>query len=455
MNNNTIKYKVNKIIIKVLLCTGFVLLPMCTSARSWTLKDCIEYAITNNITIQKKSLTKLSAREDIKLSQAELLPSLSLSTSQNLTYNPWPQTGSFVVAGDKVQTSVDKTYYNGSYGVNANWTVWNGNRNRNQIKLNKVAEQQSELDSAVTANTLMEQIAQLYVQILYSNDAVNVNKETLTTSKKNEERGMMMMKVGKMSKADLAQLTAQRAKDEYAIIESESNLKNYKRQLKQLLQITSEEDFDIIMPETTDEMALENIPTINDVYNLALNRPEIKGAQLGIQGSDISMKIAKAQKLPTVSMNAGFNTNTTSMNTNAWDKQIKNNLTLGGGFTVSVPIYDNRQAKTAINKARIQRENYMLDLKDKQTSLYSTIENYWLQANNNQSLFKSAKVTTQSSKESYELLSEQFNLGLKNIIELMTGKDNLLRAQQNELQSKYLTILNIDMLKFYKNGDIQ
>lgn len=97
----------------------------------------------------------------------------------------------------------------------------------------------------------------------------------------------------------------------------------------------------------------------------------------------------------------------------------------------------------------------MLDLKDKQTILYSTIENYWLQANNNQSLFKSAKVTTQSSKESYELLSEQFNLGLKNIIELMTGKDNLLRAQQNELQSKYLTILNIDMLKFYKNGDIK
>ena len=455
MNNNTIKNKVNKIIIKVLLCTGFVLLPMCTSARSWTLKDCIEYAITNNITIQKKSLTKLSAREDIKLSQAELLPSLSLSTSQNLTYNPWPQTGSFVVAGDKVQTSVDKTYYNGSYGVNANWTVWNGNRNRNQIKLNKVAEQQSELDSAVTANTLMEQIAQLYVQILYSNEAVNVNKETLATSKKNEERGMMMMKVGKMSKADLAQLTAQRAKDEYAIIESESNLKNYKRQLKQLLQITSEEDFDITMPETTDEMALENIPTINDVYNLALNRPEIKGAQLGIQGSDISMKIAKAQKLPTVTMNAGFNTNTTSMNSNAWDKQIKNNFTFGGGFTVSVPLYDNRQTKTAVNKARIQRENYMLDLKDKQTSLYSTIENYWLQANNNQSLFKSAKVTTQSSKESYELLSEQFNLGLKNIIELMTGKDNLLRAQQNELQSKYLTILNIDMLKFYKNGDIK
>lgn len=444
-----------KIAIKTLVCTGLFFMPTCTSAKSWTLKDCIEYAITNNISIQKKSLAKLSAIEDIKQSQAELLPSLSLSTSQNLTYNPWPETGSFVVAGDKVQTSVDKTYYNGNYGVNANWTVWNGNKNRNQVKLNKVTEQQAELDSAITANSLMEQIAQLYVQILYSNEAINVDKETLTTSKKNEERGMMMLKVGKMSKADLAQLTAQRAKDEYAIIESESNLKNYKRQLKQLLQITSEEEFNITTPETTDDMALETIPTLNDVYNKALNRPEIQGAQLGIEGSNISMKIAKAQKLPTISMNAGFNTNTTSMNSNAWDKQIKNNFAFGAGFTVSFPIYDNRQAKTMINKARIQHETYMLDLKDKQTVLYSTIENYWLQANNNQSLFKSAKVTTESSKTSYELLSEQFNLGLKNIIELMTGKDNLLRAQQNELQSKYLTILNIEMLKFYKNGEIK
>ena len=97
----------------------------------------------------------------------------------------------------------------------------------------------------------------------------------------------------------------------------------------------------------------------------------------------------------------------------------------------------------------------MLDLKNEQTKLYSTIENYWLQANTNQSQFKSAKVSTESAKTSFELLNEQFKVGLKNIVELRTGKDNLLKAQQNELQAKYLTILNLGMLNFYKNGKVE
>ena len=78
-----------------------------------------------------------------------------------------------------------------------------------------------------------------------------------------------------------------------------------------------------------------------------------------------------------------------------------------------------------------------------------------MQANTNQSQFKSAKVSTESAKTSFELLNEQFKLGLKNIVELRTGKDNLLKAQQNELQAKYLTILNLGMLNFYKNGKVE
>jgi outer membrane protein len=83
------------------------------------------------------------------------------------------------------------------------------------------------------------------------------------------------------------------------------------------------------------------------------------------------------------------------------------------------------------------------------------VENYWLQAVTNQNKFKAAQVSTQSAQESYDLLSEQFRLGLKNIVELMTGKDNLLKAQQNELQSKYLAILNLNMLNFYKTGELK
>lgn len=437
---------------------GLMLMSMPTecAARQWSLKDCIDYALANNIQLQKAKVQQLSALEDIKQSQSALLPSLSLSTSQNVSYNPWPEQGSAMIAGNKVQADVKKVYYNGSYSLSGNWTVWNGGQNTNTVKLNKLAAEQARLDSAVTANNVLEQIAQLYVQILYSDEAISVTKESLKTSQANEERGKTMVSVGKMSKADLAQLTAQRAEDEYSIVEAESNLRNYKRQLKQLLQIADNDEFDVVIPSTTDEMALKDVPALNDVYAASLTqRPEIQNAKLGIESSDLSVKIAKAGKMPTVSLNAGLSTSTTSMSQNGWGNQMKNNFTVGGGVSVSIPLFDNRKTKTSVNKAMLQKESYLLDLQDKQTTLYSTVENYWLQAVTNQNKFKAARVSTESAQASYELLSEQFNLGLKNIVELMTGKTHLLQAQQNELQSKYLAILNLNMLDFYRTGEIK
>lgn len=446
----------NKLLMTSLAGALLTMAPAVSHAKQWSLQDCINYALENNITLQKNRIQRLSALEDVKQSQADLLPSLSASTSQNVSYNPWPETGSYTIASSKVQTQVDKVFYNGSYGVNANWTVWNGNKNYNQIKLNKLTAEAASLDSAQTANSIQEQICQLFVQILYSQEAVEVNKATLETSKANEERGKEFVKVGSMSKADLAQLTAQWAQDEYAVVQSESAVRDYKRQLKQLLQITDQEDFDIAIPETTDAMALQDVPQLTSVYNMALDqRPEIKNAQLSIKSSDLNIKMAKASRLPTVSVGGSFSTNTTSMNNNDWGQQVKNNFAMGAGVTVSVPIFDNRQTKTAVNKALLQKTSYELDLKDKQTTLYSTIENYWLQAVNNQAQFRSAKASTESAQASYDLLSEQFRQNLKNTIELMNGKDALLKAQQAELQAKYLTILNIDMLKFYETGELK
>lgn len=439
---------------KTLLGMFVATIPFCAQAKQWTLKDCINYALENNISLQKTQLKKASANEDYLQSKAALLPSLSASTSQNVSYTPWVASG--ISSEGYTKSSIDKVYYNGSYSVMGNYTIWNGNKNHNQVKLNKLTTEAAELDSATQAQNLQEQIATLYIQICYSTEAIQVNKESYKSSLENEKRGQEFVKIGKMSQADLAQLTAQRAQDEYSIVEAESNVKNYKRQLKELLQITNDDEFDVVVPNATDAQALADIPTLNSVYASAIeNRPEIKSYQNLIEQSDVSIALAKAGKMPTVSANAGVSTSSTSMNKTAWGSQLKQNFNVGGGISVSIPIYDNRSTKTAINKANIQKQSSMLDLKDQQTKLYSTIENYWLQANTNQSQFKAAQVSTESAQTSYDLLSEQFKLGLKNIVDLRTGKDNLLKAKQNELQSKYLTILNINMLKFYKNGRVE
>ena len=450
------KQKFNNAKMKKILIGAMTLMltaSVTAQAKTWTLQECIEYAMQHNITLQRAKLQQQSAKEDVSQSKAALLPSLNASTSHNLGYRPWQSSGITTVTNGTVNTKVDKTSYNGSYGLNASWTVWNGNRNRNQVKLNKLSEEQAELQIQETANSIQEKIAQLYVQILYLEEAVKVNEESLKTSKMNEDRGREMVEVGKMSKADLAQLTAQRSTDEYNIVSAQTQVRNYKLQLKQLLEITGEEEFDIATPaiiQTTDELALEEVPSLASVYEQALaTRPEIQSAEMAVKSSDVSIDIAKAGRMPTVSLQASASASTNSLANNGWGDQMKSNFNSGAGVSVSVPIFDQRQTKTNVNKARIQRESNLLALQDQQKQLYQTIENYWLDATNNQQKFRAAKVTVESEQQSYDLLQEKFNVGLTNIVELMTGKDRLLVAAQNCLQSKYVTILNLQMLKFY------
>lgn len=446
-----IKMKRNLLTMLLLLLTCLMF-----GQKKWTLQECIDYAMLNNITLQQARLQKQAATETRKQSQAALLPSLSATTNQSVGYRPWLETGTTTVTNGTVNNKISKTYYNGTYGINASWTVWNGNQNRNQVKLNKVAEEQANLDIAETANSIQERIAQIYVQILYMNEAIHVNEESLNTSKKNEQRGKEFVEVGRMSKADLAQLTAQRTTDEFNLVEAKSNLANYKLQLKQLLEITGEEDFDIAIPEASDEQALGEIPGLGSVYEKALaQRPEIQNAKLSLQSSDLQMKIAKAGHMPTVSLTGGVGTNTASMSSNEWGSQIKTNFDASIGASLNIPIFDNRKTKTAVNKAQIQREQALLDIQNEQKQLYSTIEGFWLDANTNQQKFKAAQSSVASEQASYDLLSEQFHVGLKNIVELMTGKDKLLKAQQNKLQSKYMTILNQQLLYFYQGETLK
>lgn len=422
---------------------AMIALTVCAQ-KKWTLDECIQYAMENNIPLKMVRIHEQSAEEDVKQSKAALLPTLTASTSHGVGYSPFDD------------SSADKSYYNGSYNVNAQWTVWNGGRNTNTLKLNRLTKQQAELSTSQSANSIQESILQLYIQILYMTEAIEVNRQSLETSKKNEERGQQMLEVGKMSKADVAQLSAQRASSEYKVVEAETQLAKYKQQLKLELELTEEKDFDVAIPTTTDQQALAKIPDMITVYEAAkLQRPEIRNAKLDIEASKLNLKIAKAGKLPTITMNGGVNTSTNTMSSRSWGSQMKNGLGLSASVGVSIPIFDGRSTKTQVNKARLAQETAQMSYLDEEDDLYATIEGYWLDAVNNQEKFRSASASVASEQESYDLLTEQFNLGLKNIVELLTGKDKLLTAQQNKLQSKYMTILSQMLLTFYQNGTIK
>lgn len=133
--------------LKTLFAASALMVSMTATAQTgkggtWTLDDCLDYAMKNNISLQKQQLSRLSAVEDVRQSQKALLPTLSASTSQMFGWRPWINDQTTTVANGTITNKISKTYYNGSYGVNANWTVWNGNCNRNTIKANRQAELQ-------------------------------------------------------------------------------------------------------------------------------------------------------------------------------------------------------------------------------------------------------------------------------------------------------------------------
>ncbi len=420
----------------------------------WNLQTCIDYALQQNITIRKNRLNAESAEVDVKTAKAALFPSLTASVSQRIVNRPNSQTNT-IIDGDNITSSQSKTSYNGSYGIDANWTLYNGSKRLNTLKQQRMNNRIAEQGVAESENTIEESITQIYVQILYAAEAVKVNEATLDVSRAECERARALLAAGSIARSDLAQLEAQVSTDKYQLVTSQATLQDYKLQLKQLLELDGEKEMTLYIPTLGDENVLSPLPSKTDVYRSALTlRPEIEAGRLNVKASELDINIARSGYIPTISLSAGIGSTNTNGNDFTFGEQIKQNWNNSLGVTVSVPIFNNRQTKSAVQKAKIQKQNSELDLLDNQKNLYKTIEGLWLDANSAQQRYVAAIEKLRSTQTSYDLIQEQFNLGMKNTVELLTEKNNLLNAQQETLQAKYMAILNTQLLKFYQGEQI-
>jgi len=420
----------------------------------WNLQTCIDYALQQNITIRKNRLNAESAEVDVKTAKAALFPSLTASVSQRIVNRPNSQTNT-IIDGDNITSSQSKTSYNGSYGIDANWTLYNGSKRLNTLKQQRMNNRIAELGVAESENTIEESITQIYVQILYAAEAVKVNEATLDVSRAECERARALLAAGSIARSDLAQLEAQVSTDKYQLVTAQATLQDYKLQLKQLLELDGEKEMTLYIPTLGDENVLSPLPSKTDVYRSALTlHPEIEAGRLNVKASELDINIARSGYIPTISLSAGIGSTNTNGNDFTFGEQIKQNWNNSLGVTVSVPIFNNRQTKSAVQKAKIQKQNSELDLLDNQKNLYKTIEGLWLDANSAQQRYVAAIEKLRSTQTSYDLIQEQFNLGMKNTVELLTEKNNLLNAQQETLQAKYMAILNTQLLKFYQGEQI-
>ena len=222
-----------------------------------------------------------------------------------------------------------------------------------------------------------------------------------------------------------------------------------------MLELDGDVLMELAMPEIPDEAVLSIIPDKASVYASALeSRPEVLSGKLDVDAAELNIAISKAGYLPSLTLSAGIGTNHTSGTDYSFSEQIRNGWNNSIGLTLSIPITSNRQNKSAVEKARIQHSMTRLELEQTCKDLYKKIENIWLDATSAQTQLAAAKDQETSAETSYALVSEQFSLGMKNTVELLTEKNNLSSARQQALQAKYMAILSIQLMKFYNGEDL-
>lgn len=406
----------------------------------WTYRDCVEYARSHNISLQKLRLTEKTSGYNLEEAKAGWQPTLDFSTSHGFSNYPL-RTG-------------DKNAYNSSYGLNAGWTVWNGGERENTIKRGKLQVERSRIDIEDEMRSIETELLQVYMNILYAEESIAIYEEAVKLSEAQAERAKQLMESGRLSRVDYAQLQSQCEQDRYSLVNARGTYNTRRMELKKILELGIEDSIELRNVEWPSELILAELPPISESYSMAIETDlKIRNLELGKDEASLDEAIAKAGKMPKISLNAGVGTGYTAPGGSfgsglkqAWNETV--------GLTFSIPILDNKRTKTAVANARMQQLNAQLDVDLRRTELAQSVENWYIDTRSAQSRYSAAVEQLKSVELTSELTDEQFALGLVNPVELMTAHNNLVEARHSLLQAKYMAMLGKKMIEFYRTASI-
>ena len=382
------------------------------SLKVWTLQTCLDYALENNIQLQQ---------------------------SRN-GYTNYPSSN-----------AEDNNSYTGTYGINAGLTLYEGGKLRTAVKEQRLQNRIDALSVAESANDIRIAIVEAYMQALYAAEAVEVAAGTAEVSRAQRDRAEQMWQAGSISKVDFAQLESQYASDLYQVVVARSSLDDYKLQLKQLLELDITEEMNLAAPAEGEETVLQALPAKTDIYATALDAmPQIERGRLGVETAELGIREARAGFYPSVSLTAGLGTGHMTGGGFQSGSQVWNRFNENVALSVSIPIFSNRKNRTAVNKARIAASNSRLEQLGLKKELLRKVESAYLDAISSQSRYTAARQKERYARQSYDLTDEQFRVGRKNTVELITAQNELSSARQEVLQAKYMALLNIRLLDIYQ-----
>lgn len=434
-------------VMKRLLTIVFCLTGWCAAAqepvaKEWTLRECLEYAERNSIELRMRRNAWLSGAEDTRQARAELFPSLVATTAHSYTNYPSAE-------------AAENHSYSGTYGLKAGVTLYEGGRLRTTLRQSQVQNRIDALDVEQTIVDLRAAIVRAYMQCLYAAEAVGINRSTAEVSRARCERAEQMWRAGSIGRVDYAQLRSQYTDDEYQVVVAETSLDEYKLQLKQLLELDITEEMNpAAVRKVEEERIVAVLPAKHEVYRAALEfMPRVERGELAVESAELGRKIARAGFFPSVSLSASVGTGHMSGAAGGSGSQVWNRFNENVGLSIDIPIFSNRRNRTAVNKARIAVDNSLLERAAVEKEVLQEVEDAYLNASSAQARYLAAVEKERYAAESYELTGEQFLLGVKNTVELLTAQNDLSAARQEVLQAKYTALLNIELLNIYQGRE--
>jgi len=469
----------------IIILTTFIPFAFANAQKIWTLQNCIDYALANNIQVKQQMLSEQLAKITLFQSKTGLLPSLNAAASHAYNYGKTIDmyTNNFATA--KVQS--DNFYLSSSV------TLFSGFQLLNTVKQNRIDLQASQYDLEKMMNDISLNIATAYLQILYDIEILNIAESQLDITNQQVIRTEKLVEAGTVAKGNLLTLEAQAATEDLTVVTAQNNLDLAYLTLTQMLDITTTDSFDIDVPKLVIPADSSLLTKPSAVYAIAMGvQPDIKSAELKVKSAEIGLSIAHGMRSPTISLRGSYGTGFSGASkqlipgsqqlsgldtigytseiipayvvsphfsyqteTIPFGDQIKDNVNKSISFSLNVPIFNGWQTNATISKAKIAIQSAEYTLQTTKNTLYKSIQQAYADAVAALNKYKSSQKSVAALKEAYKYSEQKFNVGLVNTTDYNDAKNKLAEAESNLLQAKYEYVFRLKILDFYMGKPIE
>lgn len=414
------------------------------SSQSWSLRQCIDYAIEHNVSIKLQETNVKSQEVALSTAKNSRLPNLQASASESVGF------GRGLTSNN---TYANRNTQSTSFDLGTSVPVFTGGQISNQIKQNKLNLQAALADLDRAKENVSMQVVSAYLETVYQKDLVEVAQRQVELSQAQERRMEVLFRNGKVSETELAEAKAHVASDELSLTQQQNTAMLALLDLSQLLELASPDGFDILQPVANDPSAVL-LSTPDAIYAEALGiKPQIQSGELNVESAQRGVKIAQAGYYPSVYLSGGMGSSyykTSGFEAATFKKQMNDNFNQYIGLSVSVPIFNRFATRNAVRSARLQVNAQQLQLEETKKALYKEIQQAYYNALAAQKQCLSSDAALQSSQTAFELMQRKYENGKATPTEYQESKTALQRSEATALQSRYTFLFRQKILDFYR-----